>query len=267
MQRSAMARTKPESAMLRSPLWRWWPVLALLAIAVAVHFTGLDKHLSLAEVARNRDALKAFAADYWLLAVLSYAAVYVAMTIASLPAAAVLSIAGGFLFGWWVSAPLSVLAATLGATIVFHIVRTTAGQALAKRVGPAAAKFQQGFADNAFNYLLALRLLPVVPFFMINAVAGLCRVKPWTFIAATGLGIIPGALAYAWLGTGLDSVILAQRQIYDTCVAAKSAANCTLELEPSALVNPQIVVAFVGLAAIAVLPLIVRYLRQRSTPV
>lgn len=250
----------------RRSIWRWWPVLALVAVAIAAHLTGLDQHLSLAEVARNRDALKAFAADRWLLAVLGYFALYFAMTIASLPVAAVLSIAGGFLFGWWVSAPVSVLAATSGATVVFHIVRTTLGRTLAERVGPAAARFQKGFADDAFNYLLALRLLPLVPFFLVNAVAGLCRVKAWTFVTATVLGIIPGALAYAWLGSGLDSVIMAQKRAQAACLAAKVATECPLQLNPLALLTPQLAIAFVGLAAVALLPLAVRHFRNRPAP-
>lgn len=259
---AAGQKTAPDSG--RGGIWRWWSLLTLVLLAVIVYAAGLDERLSLAAVARNRDALRDFADSHWLAAMLGYAAIYIAMTVASLPAAAMMSIAGGFLFGWWISAPLSVMSATLGAMIVFSIVRTTAGRTLARHVGPVVAGFQRGFAAGAFHYLLALRLLPVVPFFMVNTVAGLCHVKPMTFAAATALGIIPGAFAYAWLGTGLDNVILVQRQAYETCVAAKGAAGCKLEFDPSALLTPQIAVAFVALAAMALLPLLARHLRRQS---
>jgi uncharacterized membrane protein YdjX (TVP38/TMEM64 family) len=248
-------------------LWRWWPVVALIGVAVAAHLAGLDQQVSLAGVARNRHALRAFVDEHWFAAILCYAGIYVAMTIASFPAAAVMSIAGGFLFGWWVSAPLSMLSATFGATTVFFIVRNTAGRAFAAQAGPIASRLRQGVAQHAFYYLLSLRLLPVVPFCVINAGAGLCRVKPSTFIAATLVGIIPGALAYSWLGTGLDKVIVAEQKSFAACVATKGIVNCHFELAPSAFATPQLVVALIVLSVMALLPLAVRYFkfkRQRA---
>jgi hypothetical protein len=83
-----------------------------------------------------------------------------------------MSIAGGFLFGWAVSAPVTVFAAVAGAAAVFQIVKTSLGAALAERAGPFLQRLSRGFAENAFSLLLFLRLTPVFPFFMVNAVAG-----------------------------------------------------------------------------------------------
>ena len=146
---------------------------------------------------------------------------------------------------------------------MFRIIRGTAGHSLAARVGRRAARFQRGFRADAFHYLLAMRLMPVVPFCVVNGVAGLCGVKTRTFVTATLLGIIPGALAYAWLGSGLDSVILAQRQAYAACMTREGPANCSFSLDPSALLTPQIVAAFAALALVALLPLLLKRLRKR----
>lgn len=256
-------RDIPPAPPPRRGLRRLWPVLVLAALVVLAYAFGLDHQLSLAAVVRNSDALHAFVAAHWLLAVCCYALLYVAMTVASLPVAAVMSIAGGFLFGWKVSVPLSVLSATVGATIVYHIVSTTVGRSLAERAGPFVTRFRQGFARDAFYYLLSLRLLPVFPFFMVNAVAGLARVNIWAFIAATVLGIVPGALAYAWLGAGLDNFFIMQRKAYEICNASHESEVCQFHIDPDFALSPQMIAAFFGLAVLALVPLGLRYLRRR----
>ena len=105
----------------------------------------------------------------------AFALLYVAVVALSIPAAAAMSLAGGFLFGWMASAPVTVLAATAGAAIVFEIVKTSFGAALAERSGPFLQRLSRGFAENAFSLLLFLRLTPVFPFWAVNAVAGLSR--------------------------------------------------------------------------------------------
>lgn len=243
---------------------RWLPACALLILAGLAYLAGLDRYVSLQMIAENRGLLKDFAAQHIISALLLYAAVYIAVVALSLPGAAILSIVGGFLFGWRISAPTTVVAATLGAIIVFHIVKTSLGAALAERAGPTARKLSQGFAKDAFNYLLFLRLVPAFPFFLVNAVAGLSGVAMRTFILATVIGIIPGSIAFGYLGTGLDSIIDAQTDIYDRCVAAHGAANCVLELDASALVTTDIVIAFLALGVVALLPVAVKYWKLKD---
>jgi uncharacterized membrane protein YdjX (TVP38/TMEM64 family) len=189
---------------------------------------------------------------------------YVAVVALSLPGAAVMSIAGGFLFGWVISVPATVVAATTGAVIVFEIVRTSFGSEMAKRAGSFTRRLSDGFCSHGFSYLLFLRLVPAFPFFAVNAVAGLCRLPLVTFIAATAIGIIPGAIAFAWIGSGLDSLFDAQAETYRRCVASGGPA-CSYELELHALVTPDILLAFAGLGVLALLPIGVRYLRHRRT--
>jgi uncharacterized membrane protein YdjX (TVP38/TMEM64 family) len=253
------------TGLFASPASAWrrlWPV-ALLALAIVlIYATGLHSYLSLESAAQHRDMLKAFVATHLIAALLIYAVVYVASVALSLPGAAFLSVVGGFLFGWMVSAPVSIVAATIGAAIVFEIVKTSFGAAIAENAGPAARKLAKGFADNAFSYLLFLRLTPVFPFFAINAVAGLANVKRSTFLLATAIGIVPGGIAFAYLGEGFDSVIDAQRAAYIACVAHSGAANCTYSIDASALVTRELLIAFTALGLVALIPAVLRKFRE-----
>lgn len=239
--------------------------MAVLAVLIlAAYLAGLHRHVSLAALAENRDALRGFVGSNLVLAVAVYAVLYVAIVALSLPGAAVMSIAGGFLFGWMISVPVTVTAATIGAIIVFQIVKTSLGAALVERAGPMVQRLSRGFAEDAFNYLLFLRLAPVFPFFIVNAVAGLCSVRLRTFIVATVFGIIPASFAFALLGSGLDSTIDAQLAAHQACITQNGADDCTLRLDPVSLVTPELLAAFAGLGIVALLPIAVKYLRGRK---
>lgn len=243
-------------------LRRWLPAMLLVAGIATVYLTGLHSYLSFEAFVSHSAAIEAFVQSHLILAILTFMAIYIAVVALSLPGAAVMSITGGFLFGWAVSAPVTVIAATIGATIVFQAVKTSFGAALAERAGPMVQKLSHGFAKDAFNYLLFLRLVPVFPFFAVNAVAGLCQVKLKTFVMATVVGIIPGAIAFAWLGTGLGSIITAQTAAHDACVAERGAASCKLELDPSLLVTRELIIAFVVLGLVALLPIAIKRLKK-----
>ncbi len=249
----AMTSSQPQPSQ-PSAFNRWLPVGVLLILIGLAYFTGLHRYLSFAAIAEHRDLLKSFVAHHLIAAVAIYMAVYIVVVALSLPGAAILSIAGGFLFGWALSAPITVVAATAGAIIVFQIVKTSLGAVVAERAGPFVNKLSAGFAKDAFNYLLFLRLVPAFPFFAVNAVAGLCRIDLRTFISATIIGIIPGSIAFAWLGTGLDSIIDAQAQLYNQCVSTRGSENCAYEFDAGALITREILIAFAALGVVALIP-------------
>lgn len=255
-----MANADPHTSV--SPAWhRAWPAVALVLAIAAAYATGLHQYLTLSSVAEHRDTLKAFVADNLLLAILIYAAVYAAAVALSLPGAALLTVIGGFLFGWMVSAPVSIVAATAGSIIVFEAVKTAFGASVAERAGPFVKKLSEGFAKDAFSYLLFLRLTPVFPFFAVNAVAGLANIRLSTFALATLIGIIPGGLAFAYLGTGLDSVIDAHKQAQADCAAQISAEACAYSIAASDLVTWELLIAFAGLGVVSLIPVILKKIR------
>ena len=246
------------------PLRRWLPAAILVALIVLGYAFGLHRYVSLNALAEHREALRQFVDEKLLLSVLMFMALYIAVVALSIPGAAVLSIAGGFLFGWMISVPATVVSAVIGAVIVFEIVRTSFGSVLAERAGPLVQRLSRGFAENAFSLLLFLRLAPVFPFCAVNAVSGLCRVPLRSFIFATVIGIIPGSVAFALIGSGFDGVINAQMAAYNSCIAANGAANCRFSLDAQHLLTRELVLGLAGLGVVALIPLAVRLWRGRT---
>jgi uncharacterized membrane protein YdjX (TVP38/TMEM64 family) len=252
----------PDHGPSRGP-WRWLPVAALLLAGGLGYALGLQNDLSLPALVEHRDAIRGWVDAHLVLALAAFALTYVAVVALSLPAAAALSLAGGFLFGWMVSAPTTTLAATAGAAIVFEIVKTSFGAAMAERSGPFLTRLSQGFAENGFSLLLFLRLTPVFPFWAVNAVAGLSRMPLSTFLAATVIGIIPGSIAFGLIGSGLDSVIDDQLLAFQVCAQQNGAENCHLMLSPGMLISPELIWGLSGLGVVALLPMLLRLWRNR----
>ena len=245
-------------------LKRWLPLVILGGLVAVAYGFGLHSYFSLQALAENEAMLLSYVKEHLLLSLLIYVGTYIAVVALSLPGAGVLSIIGGFVFGWALSAPVSVIAATIGAVIVFQIVKTSLGAAMAERAGPFVKRLSDGFKDDAFNYLLFLRLVPAFPFFAVNAVAGIARVNLRTFTIATFFGIIPGAVAFAWLGRGLGSVIESQNALHQTCVAQNGLANCPFEISASALITPQLLIAFAVLGLVALVPIAIKKWKSKA---
>src|SRR2546427_4192207 len=182
-------------------------ILLLLAAAIGAFFYfDLGRYLSLEALKSNRDALLAFTNQHFALAVALYIAIYCVVVAVSLPGAAILTLAGGFLFGSVLGTVFVNLGATTGSTLAFlaarYLLRDWVEQKFGDRLGP----IQEGFAKNAFSYLMTLRLIPLFPFFLVNLVSGLTRVSLATYVAATSIGIIPGSFVYANAGRQLGTI-------------------------------------------------------------
>jgi uncharacterized membrane protein YdjX (TVP38/TMEM64 family) len=237
--------------------WRWLAPALLLVLMAAAYALGLHRYLSLDTLAEHRDALRGFAADHLLLAVLVFFAGYAAAVGLSVPGAVILTVTAGFLFGWLLGGLVAVAAATAGASMVFLVARSSFGDVLARRAGPALTRLKDGFARDAFHYLLFLRLVPLFPFWLVNLAPALANVKLRTFVAATAVGIIPGTFAFAFVGEGLDSVLAVQAD-WKACVSAPSTRVCPDEPTLSALITPQLLLAFSALGLVALLPVALR---------
>jgi len=182
------------------------PLGLLVAAGITFVAVGGRHYLTFAALAENRDWLSSLVQRWGFVAAFLYIAVYALLVALSVPGSAVLTIAGGFLFGTWLGTLCAVLGATLGATGIFLATRAGLG-GLARRAGPLVGKLEAGFRADAFNYLLVLRLVFIFPFWLVNLVPALAGVRLSTFILATFLGIIPGAFVYASLGNGLGNVV------------------------------------------------------------
>ena len=244
-------------------LRRLAPVAAVVLVMAVVFAMGWHRFLSLETLVGHRAAIDGFVAARFGLAIAAFVAIYVVAVALSIPGAAILTITGGVLFGWLIGALAAIVGATVGATIVFLIARGACGEAVLRRAGPLACKLAEGFREDAFNYLLFLRLVPVFPFWLVNLAPAVVGVRLTTFVLATAIGIIPGTFAYALVGGGLDSVIAAQEAAYQACIAA-GRAGCRLNFSMSALVTPQVLAALVALGVVALIPVVVRKWRARG---
>jgi uncharacterized membrane protein YdjX (TVP38/TMEM64 family) len=182
------------------------PLGVLVAAGIAFVAAGGHHYLTFSTLAENREWLAGLVQRWGAVAALLYIAIYAGLVALSVPGAAALTIAGGFLFGALLGGLYAVVGATLGATGIFLAARAGLG-GLAQRAGPFAAKLEAGFRADAFNYLLVLRLVFIVPFWLVNLVPALVGVRLSTFVLATFLGIIPGTFVYASFGNGLGSVV------------------------------------------------------------
>lgn len=231
----------------RFSLRRLWP-LAVLAAGLALFLAlGLDRYVSLDALRENRQSLSEWVAAHRLLAMLVYMGLYAAMVAFSVPGALVATLTGGFLFGTLMGGTLTVIAATLGATIVFAAAKSALGDLLRAKAGSALQRMEEGFRENAFSYLLVLRLVPIFPFFLVNLAPAFLGVGLPTFIAATFIGIIPGTFVFASLGNGLGAVFDAGRSP-----------------DLGLIFEPQIIGPILALAALALLPVIYRRFRRNA---
>jgi uncharacterized membrane protein YdjX (TVP38/TMEM64 family) len=238
------------------------PLVAIVVLAGAAYIVS-GGGVSLESLVRHRAAIDDFVASHRMLAIFVYVGIYITVVAVSLPGAALLTLTGGFLFGIAVGASAAVISATVGATLIFLVARTALGEPLLRRAGPRATQLARGFREDAFSYLLFLRLVPAFPFFLVNLVPAFAGVRLGLFVVATAIGIIPGAIVFALAGAGLDSIIAAQKNSYDQCIAAKG-ADCRLVFEPADVLTPQLIAALVALGLLALMPVAVKFWRTRS---
>ena len=225
---------------------RLLPIFLLIAGLAAFFVFDLGQYVSLASLKENREALTEWVgrAGFW--ACLIYAGIYAAVTAFSIPAGAVMTITGGFLFGPVLGGSLTIMGATIGATVLFLAARYAFADFLRQKAGASIQKMEQGFQENALSYLLFLRLIPVFPFFLVNLVPAFLGVRVGTYVIGTFLGIIPGSLVYASVGDGLGAVLEAGRDV-----------NLGFIFEPRFLLP------IIGLGILALLPIVYKKFKAR----
>lgn len=238
-------------------LRRFVPLALLAAAIVAVFATGLHRELSFDRIAINYGALTAFVADHPLISAMTVVLGYALATALSFPAAWLLTVATGLVFGWAIGTALVVVGATLGACALYAVARFALADFFRARAGTALNRMAAGFRGNAASYMLFLRLVPAFPFFLVNVVPAILGVSFVTFAWTTFVGIIPGATAYAFAGEGLRSIV-AER----AAACAREVPPCGAALAPSDLVTPQVLIAFALLGVVALIPVVLRRLRR-----
>lgn len=247
-------------------LARLIPLAAIVVLTGLALATGWDSKLSFETLVKHRAALTTFVDGHQIEAIATFIGIYIVAVALSLPGALFLTIAGGILFGTVVGGLATVIGATIGATVIFLIARSSVGEYLARRDSPLMQKIASGFREDAFGYLLFLRLVPIFPFWLVNLAPALLGVPLSPFVISTIFGIIPATFAFASFGAGLDSVIAAQETAYQDCLAV-GRSGCSFEFDAKTAVTPQLLLALIALGVLALIPVAVKHWRARlQTP-
>ncbi|MCW5651488.1 MAG: FAD-dependent oxidoreductase [Ramlibacter sp.] len=185
-------------------------VALAIAVLVALYFAlGLGRYLSLDYLKQSQSAFASLYASHPAAVVAAYFAAYVAVTALSFPGAAILTLAGGAVFGLGWGTLIVSFASSLGATLAFLAARFVLRDSIEGRFGQRLAEINRGVEKDGAFYLFTLRLIPVVPFFVINLVMGLTKMKALTFYWVSQLGMLAGTAVYVNAGTqlaGIDSL-------------------------------------------------------------
>lgn len=237
-------RVPPQS---QDKMLRRLPILLILLAAALGAFLLRDQ-LSFAALAAHRAALLAFRDAHPLAAPLVFILAYAALVALSLPGALVATLTGGFLFGLFPGTLYNMVAATVGAVLVFLAARAGFGAELSQRLeekGGKPARLMQGLRANEWSVLFLMRLVPVVPFFLANLAAAATGARLSRFAISTFLGILPGALVYTSVGAGLSGVF-ARGESPDLGV----------------IFSPPVLLPLLGLAALSSLPMLLKLWRK-----
>jgi len=221
------------------------PLLVIVGGLIAFFALGGQEYLSFQALAENRERLLAFQAEHQVLTIFVFWVLYVLAVAFSLPGATVLTLFGGFMFGTWLATLYVVTAATVGAVGIFIAARYALRDTMEKKAGSWVKRFEVGFRENAFSYLLVLRLVPVFPFWLVNLVPALLGVPLRTYVVGTLVGIIPGSWVYCSVGNGLGAVF-DRGEVPDLGI----------------IFEPQILTPIVGLAVLSMIPVIYKRIRK-----
>jgi len=185
---------------------RWAPLIILAVLMAAAYMSGLHENLSLEKLQENKEEMLQAVANNPVMTAIAFMAIYIGFVALSLPAATLLTLTGGFLFGPFFGTFYVVSAATIGATIIFFVAKTSLGTTLREKAGGLYKRIESNMKENAAGYLLFMRLVPIFPFFLVNIVPALFNVKPRTYILTTFFGIMPGSFVYVNLGGQLADI-------------------------------------------------------------
>jgi uncharacterized membrane protein YdjX (TVP38/TMEM64 family) len=225
--------------------------------------SGLHRALSFETFLHYQAQLRGMLAEHRLGMIGLYILIYIAAVTLSLPVSAFLTTIGGYLFGWLIGGALASVAATLGATSIFLVARTSLGQSLLKRAGSRIQDMAAGFQRHAFSYLLFLRLMPVMPFWLTNLAAAFFGMRLKSYVLATYVGMLPACFAFAFAGSGLDQVLASHESVRQQCLTT-GRTDCVVDFDVKSLITPELMIALSALGILALTPIVVRRWRAKG---
>jgi len=221
------------------------PLLIIAALTALFIMSGLHEYLSFDQLRLHRLELNAWVEAQPILAALAFILAYIVVVAFSLPGGTIMTLTGGFLFGAAWGGLYTVIGATLGATAIFLIAKTSLGDVLLAKAGKAIQSMKAGFNENALSYMFVLRLVPLFPFFIVNLAPAFLGVPLRTYMIATFFGIMPATFVFSLAGSGLGKVF---EQGGDFSIAG--------------ILTPEMIGALIGLACLSLIPVAYKKLKR-----
>ncbi len=225
--------------------WKKLVVLLAVGTVMGIGWSRFGDALSLDHLAAQEAALRAYQQQHPVLVYAAAFLLYVVVTGLSLPGASILTLTFGWYFGFWRGVLLVSFASTAGATLAFLLSRYILRDAIQSRFGDKLAGFNAALEREGAFYLFTLRLIPAVPFFVINVVMGLTPLRTWTYWWVSQVGMLAGTAVYVYAGSSVPDL---------ATLAEKGAGG---------ILTPQLLVAF---TVLGLFPIAVRKLMQKLRP-
>ncbi len=223
---------------MKKPVKRVLLLALIIAVIAAVHLAGFDRYLTFESIQENKLLLLRFVHGHYAISAAGYIVTYIIVTGFALPGAAIMTMTGGFLFGM-INVVFVNIGATTGASLAFLFSRYLIGEWVQNKYGERLRKFNEEYSRNGRHYLLSMRLIPAIPFFLINVFSGMTTMPLRTFVWVTSLGIIPGSFVFTFTGTQLGSI-----------------------RSPKDIVSTKVIAAFILLAFLSLLPVLVKRFKK-----
>jgi len=192
--------------MNKKLLQRLLILAAITALVILFKVLGLGHYLTLDYLKASQDTFSRLYAENRLAVIAIYMAIYIAVTSLSLPGAAVMTLAGGAMFGFWIGFIVVSFASTIGATLACFVARFILRDWVQNRFGAKLSTINNGIEKEGAFYLFSLRLVPIFPFFLINLAMGLTTMKLLTFYWVSQIGMLPGTMVYVNAGKELARI-------------------------------------------------------------
>lgn len=228
---------------------RGLPLVMVLGGIIAFFYFDFTRYLSLENLRDHQQLLTTWTRGHVALAVMVYIVSYVCTILFAMPTSGVFMLTAGLMFGFRLGFVCALISALLGAILFFLIIKYTLSDWVRNKMGERVKNFEKGFQQDAFHYILTLRLIPVFPFSIVNLASALFNVKLRSFSLATVLGLLPATFIYVSIGGNL-SVIFSQQATLDV----------------NMFFQPRIIVMFLAMALLAIMPVVYKYFIRHIPP-
>ena len=185
-------------------------ILILISVLVVIfslfYFLGGDKYLDFNYLKEQQKSFQQYSEQNFLLTVVVFMLIYIAVSAFALPGAALLTLLGGAIFGLLWGLILVSFASTIGATLSMVVARFFIRESIEKKFPDFVKKVNRGIEKEGWMYLLTMRLVPAIPFFVVNLVMGVTKMKILVFALVSQIGMLAGTVIYVNAGTQLANI-------------------------------------------------------------